>query len=372
VRVKLWPLLGIVLMQIFLLLAHGFVCHSWIVLLGSHLPVSAWALRTAMIVLALSFIPATLLAFRMDNGVVRAFYVAAASWLGFFNFFFWAVCVAWIFSAFVGPEAAARICGGLTAAAFLVGVYGLVNARWIRQRAYLVRLPHLPESWRGRRAVLLSDVHLGPINGLGFSRRLARKIAALEPEIVFLPGDLFDGGAVDGERLLAPWRALRVPLGIYFSTGNHDEFGELSAYRRAIESAGIRVLHNESVEVDGVAVLGVAYADSTSPLHLQHALERMRPGADQAAILLNHVPHRLPVVAGSGIHLQLSGHTHGGQIAPFTWLTRRVFGRFTSGLQRFGTMTVCTSTGVGVWGPPMRVGSASEIVMLRFEPEESE
>lgn len=366
---KLWPLMGIFLMQIFLLLAHGFVCHAWIVLMGADLPVSAVWLRGVMAVLALSFIPATLLAFRADNVLVRLFYRLAATWLGFFNFFFWAALLAFLFSFFCAAQANAWLCGGLTLAAALVGLYGLVNARWLRQRAYAVPLPHLPASWHGRRAVLVSDVHLGPVNGLGFSRRLARRIAALEPEIVFVPGDLFDGGEADGARLLAPWRALQVPLGIYFSTGNHDEFGAMSAYRQAIEGAGIRVLANEAVEVDGVAVLGVNYESSTSPLQLQHALERMKPRPGQTTILLDHVPNRLPVTSAAGVHLQLSGHTHGGQIAPFTWMTRRIFGRFTRGLQRFGAMTVCTSTGAGVWGPPMRVGSASEIIVLRFEPE---
>lgn len=366
---KLWPLMGIFLMQVFLLLAHGFVCQEWIVLLGAHLPVGAAGLRVTMAVLALSFVPATLLAFHADNLPVRVFYTLAATWLGFFNFFFWAALLSFLLSFFVGAKTSAWLCGGLTVAAALVGIYGLIHARWLRQRAYVVRLPHLPASWQGRRAVLVSDVHLGPVNGLGFSRRLVRRIAALEPEIVFLPGDLFDGGVADGARLLEPWRGLPVPLGIYFSTGNHDEFGELSAYRQAIEEAGIRVLANEAVEVDGVAVLGVNYESSTSPVQLERVLERMKLRADQTKILLDHVPNRLPVTAAAGIDLQLSGHTHGGQIAPFTWMTRRVFGRFTSGLQRFGTMTVCTSTGAGVWGPPMRIGSASEIVVLRFEAE---
>jgi len=363
--------MGIVAMQIFLLLVHGFVYHTWIVLMGAMLPVSAGALRAAMLVAALSFIPATLLAFRWQGAAIRVFYTAASIWLGFLNFFFWAACLAWIFSPFLRQSERPWLCAGLALVAVLTGCYGLGNAYWIRVRRLTVALPNLPEAWRGRRAVLASDVHLGAINGLHFSRRLARKVARLAPEMVFIPGDLFDGGEVDGERLLAPFRDLAVPRGIYFSSGNHDEFGDHAAYRRAIENTGIRVLANESVEVDGVAILGVCYGDSTSPLHLRAILETMRPRTGQPAILLNHVPNRLPIVEEAGVSLLLSGHTHGGQLFPFTWLTRRVFGNFTKGLHQYGKLAVYTSTGAGTWGPPMRVGSSSEIVLLRFEQAEN-
>ena len=84
-------------------------------------------------------------------------------------------------------------------------------------------------------------------------------------------------------------------------------------------------------------------------------------------MLLTHAPHSLSIVAKQGIKLQLSGHTHGGQIFPFTWFTSRIFGEFTYGLQRFGELLVYTSSGAGTWGPPMRVGTHPEIVLIHFE-----
>jgi hypothetical protein len=111
----------------------------------------------------------------------------------------------------------------------------------------------------------------------------------------------------------------------------------------------------------------VPYGDSTYPIRLRTTLEGLRPAQGEATILLNHVPNRLPIVEQAGITLQLSGHTHGGQIFPFTWLTRRVFGEFTYGLQQFGGLQVYTSSGAGTWGPPMRVGTHPEIVLLTFE-----
>jgi hypothetical protein len=127
------------------------------------------------------------------------------------------------------------------------------------------------------------------------------------------------------------------------------------------------VLANEKVIVDGLTIVGVPYRDSTYPIRLRATLEALRLSPGQASILLNHVPNRLPIVEEAGISLQISGHTHGGQLFPFTWFTRRVFGKFTYGLQRFGALQVYTSSGAGTWGPPMRVGTHPEIVLLQFE-----
>jgi len=304
----------------------------------------------------------------------------AAVWLGFLNFFCWASFVVWIawfalrLSRIAANPGAMRmsLAAAIYSVAALAAIYGLFNARVIRVRRVVVQIPKLPASWRGRRAVLLSDLHLGPVNGVRFCRRLVSMAARFQPDIVFLPGDLFDGTKGDLDRLLVPFQALAPRFGIYFSTGNHEEFTVATHYIEAIARAGIRVLANERVSVDGLEIAGVLYHDSSSPLRMKAVLDSLRPGGpqfdrSQPGILLNHAPTRLPIVEQAGFSLQLSGHTHGGQFLPFTWITRSVFGPFTSGLHRFGALQVYTSTGAGTWGPPMRVGTRPEIVILTFE-----
>jgi predicted MPP superfamily phosphohydrolase len=377
---KAWPILAILVIQVILCLGHWFVYSTWIAFWPGLAPVAATNLRTAMLVLAFSFVFASLLSFRFSNVAVRAFYWIAAVWLGFFNFFFWASFVVWIawFALRLSHLAANRgairmpLAAAIYSVAALAGIYGLFNARVIRIRRGAVQIPNLPASWRGRRAVLLSDLHLGPINGVRFCRRLVALIAHFQPDVVFLPGDLFDGTKGDLDRLLAPFQALTPPFGIYFSSGNHEEFTVVTHYIEAIARAGIRVLANEQVMVDGLEIAGVLYHDSASPLRMKAALDSLRANSprldrSQPGILLNHAPTRLPIVEQAGFSLQLSGHTHGGQFIPFTWITRSVFGPFTSGLHRFGALQVYTSAGAGTWGPPMRVGTRPEIVYLTFE-----
>ena len=227
-------------------------------------------------------------------------------------------------------------------------------------------LPNLPPSWKGRTALLATDLHLGNINAAGFARRVADIARRLHPDLIFLAGDLYDGSKADPARIAAPLFELSPPFGMYFCGGNHEDFGDAEQYAAAISRGGIRVLHNERVLVDGLQIIGVSYADSTHPAHLRAFLEPLHLAAGPASILLNHVPHRLPIVEQSGVSLQLSGHTHGGQIFPFTLIVRRVYGKFTYGLQRFGNLQVLTSNGAGTWGPPMRVGTHPEVVLITF------
>lgn len=370
---KAWPLVGISVVQLILFLAHCFLYITWTTFWPGLGAGARADLRIVLVLLAFSFVPAALLSFRFSNPLLSLYYKAAVTWLGFLNFLFLAAIAAWPIWLVVWlagahtPVAGAAVLGVLSGGAVLAGIYGLINARWIRVRHHPLRLPHLPESWRGRRAVVLTDLHLGNVNGAGFCRRMVRLASSLQPDIVFLPGDLFDGVKADLDRLLAPLRELQPPLGVYFCSGNHEEFGDVRHYLEPIARAGIRVLANERVTVDGLYVAGVCYRDASQPIRLRALLEGMSLNSGHTTILLHHVPSRLPIVEHAGVSLQLSGHTHGGQIFPYNWITRRIFGRFTHGLHRFGALQVYTSYGAGTWGPPMRVGTYPEIVALEFE-----
>jgi predicted MPP superfamily phosphohydrolase len=358
-------------MQIFLFLAHWFIYHTWAAFWWPMSASTALALRTTIFLLACSFISAALLGFYHANWLVKLLYRVAAVWLGLLNFIFWAACLCWL-TSFVMKLAGMQanrplLAGTLFGLAVAISLYGMVNARFIRIRRIPVQLPGLPESWRGRTALVVSDLHLGHINGPGFSRRIVALAARLNPEIIFFPGDFFDGGMTDAAALAAPFRALAPPFGSYFSTGNHEGFGNAGHYGKVLTSIGIRVLTNEKVTIDGLQILGVSNGDSGSPIRLRATLESLALVPSQASILLNHVPNHLPIVEQAGISLQISGHTHGGQLLPFTWFTRYAFGRFTYGLQRFGALQVYTSSGAGTWGPPIRVGTRPEIVLITFE-----
>jgi predicted MPP superfamily phosphohydrolase len=368
---RAWPVVGIAAMQGILLLIHWFIYMTWIAFWWLMSPLATMALRTAITMLAFSFIAAALLGFSFTNRTVTLLYRIASVWLGLMNFFLVAACWCWLARAamaLLGLTANKPLVAGvLYGMALVASLYGLVNARFIRVRRIGIELDGLPASWQGRTALVVSDVHLGHVNGARFSQRIVEIAAQLKPDIILIPGDLFDGGKSNARVLAEPLRGLTAPLGTYFSTGNHDEFGPTGHYAKVLTDLGIRVLANEKVTIDGLELVGVSYGDAGYPIRLRAMLEGLELDRNRASILLNHVPTRLPIVEQAGISLQLSGHTHSGQMIPFTWLTRRAFGKFTDGLQRFGALQVLTSSGAGTWGPPMRVGTRSEVVLLRFE-----
>ena len=371
---KAWPILGISVVQIILFLAHWFLYLTWLHFGWPLGPGALSALRIALIALSLSFIVAALLSFRFTHPVIAFLYKVAVVWLGFLNFLFVAACAAWFIELFtflipqVGRNSFRHFLAGFLLVAVVVSaLYALVNARTIRTRHITVRLPNLPVAWRGRTALLLTDLHLGNVNGVRFARRIASLERALKPHIVLISGDLYDGVKDKPLALAAPLLELAPPLGAFFVTGNHEVFGRVSRYTDALEGSSIQVLDNRSVVIDGLHLAGVSYERSTSPIALRTFLESLALRGDQPSILLNHVPHRLPIVAECGISLQLSGHTHSGQMFPFTWFARRAFGPFTYGLSRLGSLQVYTSSGVGTWGPPMRLGTAPEVVLFTFE-----
>jgi uncharacterized protein len=360
----------VAIVQSILFLAHWFLYSTWITFQGQAASPHVAGLRVALALLSISFVAGSLLAFRTYDVLARMLYKVAAVWLGMVNFLFLAACACWatlgtmlLAGLHVNRPLVASVFFGI---AILASAYGIVNARWVRVVKLSVRLPNLPPSWRGRVAALVSDVHLGHVNGTAFLRRIVARLARLQPDIVFITGDLYDGSKVNAIEMASTWKDCSPPLGAYFVTGNHEEFADPSRYLEAVRRSGVRVLSNEKATIEGLQIVGVNHHDSTSAERFGAALRHAQIDREQPSVLLSHSPHGLAIPEAAGISLQLSGHTHGGQVPPFTWFTKRIFGAYTHGLQRFGNMQVYTTFGVGTWGPPMRITTQPEIILIEF------
>ena len=325
-----------------------------------------------LLLASISFVPASLLVWRYTHFAAWAFYRLAAIWLGCLSFFFWASVLCWVgwaamlAASFDTAKNRQMMLAIIFAAATVAAAIALLNGSWVRIRRVAVKLPALPESWKNRSLVLISDLHLGPVHGFRFSRRVAELVAKLKPDVVALAGDFYDGTAVDADRMASAWKELAAGFPIYYVTGNHEEFSDRTKYLRALEGVGIRILRNETVMIDGLQLAGVLYGEGSEREGFRQALAGLKLNPEQPSVLLNHVPHFLDVAEEAGVSVILSGHTHKGQVIPWNWVARLVHGPFVYGLSRFKNMLVYTSSGVGTWGPPMRLGSASEIVEIRF------
>jgi predicted MPP superfamily phosphohydrolase len=357
--------------QFVLCLVHLFLYQTWTFSLAENGTPGAFWIKLVLGFLSVSFVAASLLAFRYTSAALRGFYTAAAVWLGLLTFLFVGAVSSWIISGIARLAGLDvnfhRIVELLFSAAVVAGLYGIFNASWTRITRTTVRLANLPAAWRGRRAALISDLHLGHVRNDSFLRRMVAKILNEQPDAIFIAGDLYDGTAIDARRAAEPLNKLAAPYGVYFVAGNHEQFGDDSKYLHAVAAAGVRVLSNEKVEVDGLQIIGVPYRHATQDVHFASVLRGIGLDRDRASILLTHAPDHPEVAEAAGVSLQLSGHTHLGQFIPWSWMARRIYRQFVYGLSRIGKMQVFTSSGAGTWGPPLRLGSNPEIVVLEFE-----
>ncbi len=363
-------LIFIVAIQAILFLAHYFLYQTWTFHHSQTSAEKAW-LPAIVGVLSISFVAASTLAFSHTSAPVRALYKASAIWMGLLSFLFLGAVVSWfVFSIMSAAGISLNFHATvvrLFAAAVMLGLFGVFNASWTRVTRARVKLANLPDAWRGRKAAVLSDVHLGHVRNRNFLERLVAKILREEPDAVFILGDLFDGTAINADEATQPLNQLRATHGVYFVAGNHEQFGDDSKYLNAVASTGVRVLKNEKVNLDGLQVVGVPYRDASMNGGLASALRHVSIDRDRASILLVHAPDDPHAAEAHGFSLQLSGHTHLGQFIPWSWMARRIYRQFVYGLSRIGKMQVFTSSGAGTWGPPVRLGSNPEIVMLEFE-----
>ena len=285
----------------------------------------------------------------------------------------WAVARQWPAAARLRlpPKAAAYALGALVAG---LAAWGAVEARMVRLNEFSLRTPLLPPGSPPVRIVHLTDVHLGLIVR---HRRLERILGAVrraEPDIVAATGDIVDNTGSHMEDLIAPLAALEAPLGKFAVLGNHEYYAGLGMSLEFYERAGFRVLRGESVLVDGrIRLAGVddpAGAYQGLELHLDEDAALPPAPPQEFTVLLKHRPQVRPESIPR-FHLQLSGHSHGGQVFPFTLFVRMEHGRKTSGMFRMAEDTwAYVSRGAGTWGAPLRVLARPDVALFVVEPEE--
>ncbi len=233
-----------------------------------------------------------------------------------------------------------------------------------------VALDNLGEKASGMRIVQLTDVHVGPTIGKDFIEDIVARVNELDADVVAITGDLVDGSVDELREHVAPLRKLKAKHGVYFVTGNHEYYSGADEWIRYLESLGIKVLRNERVRIGGEHGFDLAGVDDMSAKGWKgHGsdLKRALEGRDRnrACVLLAHQPRAAFEADEHGVDLQLSGHTHGGQMFPWNFMVR-LQQPFIAGLHRLAKTQVYVSRGTGYWGPPMRVAAPAEITEIEL------
>lgn len=322
-----------------------------------------------VVFLALSFILAEFLSHGKDNGFTRAFFSFSASWLGLLLNLVLAIALAWLvigIGRLAGLAVNKSVLGGLFyLLAFIYSAYGMWNAFHPRIKNLSIEIPGLPEQWKGKRIAQLSDVHLGPVHGQGFMRHVVGKVNSIHPDLVVITGDLFDGTDGDLTAFIEPLEEIQPGKGVFFITGNHETYLGVDKVFKALQKTEVRVLKDEVVDVDGLKLIGIDYPRRREGKDVVAVLRNLEKDfSGRPNILLYHSPVHADEFKNCGVNLQLSGHTHKGQLFPIQFISRQVYGKYYTGFHTDGNYSIYTTSGVGTWGPPLRTGNTPEIVVI--------
>lgn len=338
-----------------------------------------FALYAAVALLALSFLGGRMLERVHISVVSKALVWAGSVWMAVVVYAFLATLVcdlvrlAHRVRPFL-PETLTprRVVFGLGVVIALAVSAGAANAALVQTPVYDVPVGKRAGTLRELRVVVASDIHLGTVVGKQRFGRIVQAIQSLKPDVILLAGDVIDEdlAPVLAEDVGDHLRDLRAPFGVFAVTGNHEYIGGVDRAVAYLEEHGIRMLRDAAVEVAGAfTVVGrddVSAERFGSPARrplkeIMAKVDRTKP-----VLLLDHQPRDFGPALEEGVDLQVSGHTHHGQLWPFSLVTRAAY-ELSWGLERRGSTHFYVSCGAGTWGPPVRLGNSPEVVLLKLQ-----
>ena len=248
-----------------------------------------------------------------------------------------------------------------------VTAYGALEAAHPAVTRFEVASPQLPEQFDGVRVALVTDLHAGAVRSASFTQQVVDLVNDEHPDLVVVAGDLVDGTAARYSPETAPLAGLQAPLGVFATTGNHEMFRDTANWVRSFEDVGLTVLRNTAVPLErgGATITLAGVHDATGDGLWAPDYDAALAGTDAGGftLLAAHQPLQAQSVEGRGVDLQLSGHTHGGQLWPINYLVPLQQPMLEGKATVAGT-TVVTSRGAGAWGPAVRVAAPPEVPIV--------
>ncbi|MDD2353809.1 MAG: metallophosphoesterase [Patescibacteria group bacterium] len=320
--------------------------------------------------LFLSIVISSYLIHKKDNVIVRSYYILAGVWTGILVNFILISLAAYLFN-FLFPAIFINkllLPGIVLFTSLILSVLGVFKAFFAKVKYYKVKIKDLPEYWWNKEIVQISDIHLGPVYRKNFLQKTIKKINKLEPELVCITGDLFDGMESGFSWLNNPFSQLKTKQGIYYSFGNHDFYLGFNRVKKLLSKTPLTILDNKMKEVLGLQIIGINYSFNKDFDLNRAILEQVGYDPKKASLLLYHEPRNIDLAIKAGIDLQLSGHTHRGQLFPFNYLAKIAYKGYDAGFFNKGNFNLIINSGLGTWGPPMRTSGRGEISLIKLMP----
>ncbi len=323
-------------------------------------------LGASLVFLGLGFFISVPLVRVNESHFVQWLYIFFSLWAGLLFYVFWAALILQILK-WLRLKLNYRLWSGIGVfLALIIFLIGIVHAFSPKVTHLTLKLDNLSPYWQGKRLVQLSDLHLGGAYGPKFLGNLIQRVNNLQPDLVFFTGDLFDGGQRNLRQMVGQLSQLKTEDGVIYISGNHDHYAGADTLEELIKKENVVVLNDRAVMLDGLEIIGLAYHPSDGR-YLRPEIENLMPDDGQVRVLLKHIPSDIERSKSLGADLQLSGHTHRGQMFPLGLVTNFMFRPYNYGLRQEDNFYIYTSSGVGTWGPPLRPFNQAEIVVIDLE-----
>lgn len=330
------------------------------------------AIFLSLVFLAILFFVSVFLSHWKENFLTRELYFFSGVWIGFlinlviFFALTWLIVFANSYLKFqIDLKMHAII---MIIAAIAVSVYGIWNAFSPAVKKINVQIEGLSEEWKGKKIVQISDLHLGHVYNGKYLWEIIEKINSLDPDLVLITGDFFDGTDGSLDSFIEPLKNISAKEGIFYVTGNHETYLGKEKVLKALLKTKIIALQDRMQTISGLQIIGIDYPERMDSKDLEKIINGIS-GFDpqKPSILLWHAPTQVENAKNAGISLMLSGHTHKGQLFPFGFITSLVFKGYDYGYKKDGNFSIYTTSGLGTWGPPMRTQKSSEIVEITLQ-----
>ena len=322
--------------------------------------------------LTLSMIVGIIFFTNAEGSLANLMYSAAAIIMGFLLYLLLSVAATDLIRLVVKTSPKIFGIAAISLAVLVTGL-GVLNAMYKRVRKVDITMKGLS---REMTAVQLSDIHIGHFWGVNTLQHIVDKTNALNPDVVFITGDLFDGRIRLNKASVQPLTKMNAP--VYFIEGNHDGYSGAPEIKKILREIGVNVLENEVTHFSQLQIIGLDHMRADNKSNNIHAsankptiktvLDELNIFPEQPTILLHHSPDGIEYANQHGVDLYLAGHTHNGQLFPFNFIVKMVY-KYNKGLHNYKGTNIYVSQGTGAYGPPMRVGTISEITLFNLKPE---
>src|SRR3989344_3963356 len=324
-----------------------------------------------LIIMPIIFITTMIIGNKKDYLINNYLYTISCLWLPILLYLFLGSVIITILMVFIPVSNIAFYNFVINFIIFLsifLTIYGLINAGIFNIKKVLIPKENpLNQIWHGKKIVLVADTHIGMIYKKNFLNKVVNFINKQNPDLILFAGDLIDGPKFTMEKTLEPLANLSAKLGIYYAPGNHESYSHDDKDLYTILAKYMTVLRDNKVNINNTDIVGLSYDAKETIMCLQNRLIKSNYNKENPTILIRHTSKDNEFLQKFGINLTVSGHTHGGQIWPFTIGAKAIFKKYIHGLNIQNNNASITTTGIGTWGPPVRIGTKPEIIVITFE-----